>query len=98
MTSRISTSSQYVREMFHASDPPPPLAVRYFYTSPLAIDDPLSPLPPLSNSSSSSYKVPPRPFSVFDNGALDQAWLDVRRKRLKIGEKGNGEKQRPREG
>ncbi|RDI85688.1 hypothetical protein Vi05172_g4396 [Venturia inaequalis] len=85
-----SMAAQYAREMMQ--DPPPPLAVRYFYTSPLAIDDPLSPLPPPVTASTLSYKHPPRPFSAYDNHALDKAWLDVRRKRLKIGERGNNEK------
>jgi hypothetical protein len=88
-------AAQYAREMMQ--DPPPPLAVRYFYTSPLAIDDPLSPLPPPVTAASLSYKHPPRPFSAYDNAALDKAWIDVRRKRLKLGERGNNEKRRSRE-
>lgn len=90
-----SMAAQYAREMMQ--DPPPPLAVRYFYTSPLAIDDPLSPLPPPVTASTLSYKHPPRPFSAYDNRALDKAWLEVRRKRLKLGERGNNEKRRSRE-
>ena len=78
-------------------DRPPPLAVRYFYTSPLAIDDPLSPLPPASSAGSTSSKVPPRPFSAFDNAALDKAWSDVRRQRLKLGERGTNEKRLSKE-
>lgn len=78
-------------------DRPPPVAVRYFYTSPLAIDDPLSPLPPASSAGSTSSKVPPRPFSAFDNAALDKAWNDVRRKRLKLGESSKQEKRLSRE-
>jgi hypothetical protein len=88
-------AAQYAREMMQ--DPPPPLPVRYFYTSPLAIDDPLSPLPPPVTASTLSYKHPPRPFSAYDNTALDKAWLDVRRKKLKLGERGNNEKRRSRE-
>jgi hypothetical protein len=84
--------NKYVRNTQHASDPPPPVAVRYFYTSPLAIDDPLSPLPPPLSGSSTSYKVPPRPFSVYDNATLDKEWLDIRRKTLKAG----NERQRAR--
>lgn len=90
-----SMAAQYAREMMQ--DPPPPLAVRYFYTSPLAIDDPLSPLPPPVTASTLSYKHPPRPFSAYDNRALDKAWLEVRRKRLRLGERGNNEKRRSRE-
>lgn len=88
-------AAQYAREMMQ--DPPPPLAVRYFYTSPLAIDDPLSPLPPPVTASTLSYKHPPRPFSAYDNHALDKAWLEVWRKRLKLGERGNNEKRGSRE-
>jgi hypothetical protein len=77
--------NKYVRNAQHASDTPPAVKARYFYTSPLAIDDPLSPLPPPLTSSSASYKVPPRPFSVYDNATLDKEWLDIRRKRLKAG-------------
>lgn len=88
-------AAQYAREMMQ--DPPPPLAVRYFYTSPLAIDDPLSPLPPPVTTSTLSYKHPPRPFSAYDNHALDRSWLEVRRKQLKLGERGNSEKRRSRE-
>jgi hypothetical protein len=76
---------KYVRDAQYTSDPPPALVVRYFYTSPLAIDDPLSPLPPPLSGSSTSYKVPPRPFSVYDNATLDKEWLDIRRKRIKAG-------------
>jgi hypothetical protein len=95
MSSTDTMAAQYAREMMQ--DPPPPLAVRYFYTSPLAIDDPLSPLPPPITAASLSYKHPPRPLSAYDNAALDKAWLDVRRKRLKLGERGNNEKRRSRE-
>lgn len=62
-------------------DPPPPIAVRYFYTSLLAIDDPLAPLPPIA-SGSAKTKLPPRPFSTYDNGAIEKAWLEVRKKLL----------------
>lgn len=88
----LQHTSRYIREVLHAQEAPPPITIRYFYTSPLAIDDPLSPLPPPASSSSTTYKQPPRPFSEYDNQALDQAWLDLRRKILKLdevrGEKG----------
>jgi hypothetical protein len=77
--------NKYVRNAQHGLDPPPAVAVRYFYTSPLAIDDPLSPLPPPLSTSSSSYKVPPRPFSVYDNATIDKEWQDIRRRRIRAG-------------
>ena len=95
---RDSISNKYVRDIVHASEPPPPVAVRFFYSSPLAIDDPLSPLPPPLTGATSTPKHPPRPFSAFDNVALNEAWLDVRRKLLKLGEQGRGEKPRSRAG
>lgn len=91
-----SIPNRYVRDVLHAQERPPPIAVRYFYTSPFAIDDPLSPLPPPLTSSNSAPKRPPRPFSVFDNAELNTAWLDVRKKLLKLGEQGRGEKSRSR--
>ena len=95
---RDSISNKYVRDVIHALEPPPPLTVRFFYSSPLAIDDPLSPLPPPLTSTTSNPKRPPRPFSAFDNVALDKTWLDVRRKLLKLSEQGRGEKSRSRTG
>src|SRR5579871_6775353 len=91
---RDSISNKYVRDVIHALEPPPPIAVRFFYSSPLAIDDPLSPLPPPLTTTTSTPKRPPRPFSSFDNVALESSWLDVRRKLLKLGEQGRGEKSR----
>ena len=55
--------NQYVREILHAPEPAPPITVRFFYTSPLAIDDPLSPLPPPVTGSGNLSKAPPRAFS-----------------------------------
>lgn len=83
----------YIREVLHAPEAPPPVPVRYFYTSPLAIDDPLSALPPPLTASSVSRKHPPQPFSIYDNDALNSTWLDLRRKILKYNEEG-GEKRR----
>jgi len=91
-----SIPNRYVRDVLHAQERPPPIAVRYFYTSPFAIDDPLSPLPPSLASSPSAPKRPPQPFSAFDNKELDKTWLDVRKKLLKLGEQGRGEKSRTR--
>src|SRR5437016_5644352 len=92
--SRASMSGHangYIREVLHAPEAPPPVPVRYFYTSPLAIDDPLSALPPPLTASSVSRKHPPQPFSIYDNDALNSTWLDLRRKILKYNEEG-GEK------
>lgn len=56
----------------------PPIRAQFFYSSPLPIDDPLSPVPPPSSkSAASSSRVPPRPFSVADNKALDEAWRQL---------------------
>ena len=65
---------------------PPPIAVRYFYTSPLAIDDPLSPLPPPLTGSSAGRRHAARPFSTYDNDALDETWLQLRKKILQFNE------------
>ena len=57
-------------------DDTPPLRTQFFYSSPLPIDDPLTPVPPPSGDGSST-KHPPRPFSTFDNNALEEAWLGL---------------------
>ncbi|KAF2145638.1 uncharacterized protein K452DRAFT_315837 [Aplosporella prunicola CBS 121167] len=85
-------TNEYVREILHAPEPPPPIAARFFYTSPLAIDDPLSPLPPQLTGSAAPSRQPPRPFSVYDNRQLDHAWHDLRRKLWKYNEENGGEK------
>ncbi|OJD37740.1 ddhd domain-containing protein [Diplodia corticola] len=85
--------NQYVREVLHAPEPAPPVPARFFYTSPLAIDDPLSPLPPPVTGSSAPHREPPRPFSVYDNLQLEQEWLDLRKKLLKHSEEQGSEKQ-----
>ncbi|PNS14680.1 hypothetical protein CAC42_1702 [Sphaceloma murrayae] len=69
---------------------PPPIESRFFYTSNLAIDDPLSPVPPPA-SIAANNKLPPRPFSEFDNARLDRAWHELRRKIQKYQED-HGEK------
>jgi hypothetical protein len=90
-----STTNQYIRQILHHSEAPPPVNARFFYTSPLAIDDPLSPLPPSAQTAQTTYaKLPPRPFSEFDNTALDKAWHDLRHKLLRYNEV-RGEKQKP---
>lgn len=90
-----STTNQYIRQILHHSEAPPPVKARFFYTSPLAIDDPLSPLPPSAQTAQTTYaRLPPRPFSEFDNTALDKAWHDLRHKLLRYNEV-RGEKQKP---
>ncbi|KAF2679980.1 hypothetical protein K458DRAFT_393259 [Lentithecium fluviatile CBS 122367] len=88
-----SHANRYIREVLHSAEVPPPITARYFYTSPLAIDDPLSPLPPLVQSSSIARKQPPRPFSEYDNKAINDTWLDLRKEILKHNEE-LGEKRR----
>lgn len=55
-------------------DDVPPLKTQFFYSSPLPIDDPLTPIPAVSGDLKSA-KHPPRPFSPYDNNALEEAWL-----------------------
>ena len=81
-------TNQYIREVLHHTEHPPVVNARYFYTSPLAIDDPLSPLPP---PAAGTYRNPPRPFSTYDNTTLDNAWNELRRNILKYHEE-KGEK------
>ena len=87
-----TASAQYVRDVLHLHEAPPPITIRYFYTSPLAIDDPLSPLPPPLTASATGYRSAPRPFSLYDNSALENAWLNVRKQLLKYVEQNSGEK------
>ncbi|KAF2197854.1 hypothetical protein GQ43DRAFT_423678 [Delitschia confertaspora ATCC 74209] len=89
-------ANRYIREVLHSTESPPPIPVRYFYSSPLAIDDPLSPLPP-PVSAASTRRHPPRPFSTFDNEAINNTWLDLRKQILKHNEE-LGEKRRAEEG
>ncbi|KAF2266986.1 hypothetical protein CC78DRAFT_100770 [Lojkania enalia] len=79
-------ANQYIREVLHTSETPPAIPVRYFYTSPLAIDDPLSPLPPPLTGSAIQRRQPPRPFSEYDNEAINDTWLDLRKKILRHNE------------
>ena len=77
-----SKSTQFSRIIPTPSSPAPLIDVRFFYTTPLEIDDPLSPfLPPLSLSDAVSKQVP-RPFSAFDNTLLEKTWSDLRQKIL----------------
>ncbi|KAF8455211.1 DDHD domain-containing protein [Terfezia claveryi] len=55
---------------------PPALIPWWFYTSPLPLDDPLSPLP-ITTSATSSIKHPPRPFAHHDTRALEKAYQSL---------------------
>jgi hypothetical protein len=79
-------ANQYIREVLHSTEAPPEIPVRYFYTSPLAIDDPLSPIPPPVTGSAAGKKQPPRPFSEYDNDAINESWLELRKRILKHNE------------
>ena len=71
-------SNHFIRRASAVSDLPPKITTRFFYSSALPIDDPLSPLPPPSTNPSPS-KVPLRPFSNHDNAALEEAWQDLKK-------------------
>ncbi|MCJ1288190.1 hypothetical protein MMC26_007545 [Xylographa opegraphella] len=72
--------NKFTRKASELSDEPPQIKSHFFYSSTLPIDDPLSPLPALSTSSpSASSKVHPRPFSTYDNAALEEAWQGLRK-------------------
>ncbi|KAL4800333.1 DDHD domain-containing protein [Aspergillus venezuelensis] len=64
---------------WHASVQPPPPRPQFFYVSSLPIDDPLSSLPPPASGQAVDERVPPQPFSVRDNLALEEAWLSIQR-------------------
>jgi hypothetical protein len=55
----------------------PPLKAQFFYYSSLPIDDPLSAMPIPTGSESKAASHPPRPFSAYDNSALEEAWLGL---------------------
>ena len=74
-------SNEFTRRASVASPDPPPISIQYFYSSTRPIDDPLSPVPPpSSNPANKALNVPPRPFSVHDNIALEYAWLKLQRR------------------
>ncbi|KAI5803342.1 DDHD domain-containing protein [Peziza echinospora] len=56
--------------------PPPQLSPWWFYTSPLPLDDPLSPLP-ITTSATSATKHPPQPFSIYDTKALEKTYQSL---------------------
>jgi hypothetical protein len=92
-------ANQYIREVLHSTEAPPEINVRYFYTSPTAIDDPLSPVPPPVTGSAAGRKQPPRPFSEYDNDAINRCWSELRKEILKhheqLGEKDGGGRSTP---
>ncbi|EXJ84363.1 hypothetical protein A1O3_05030 [Capronia epimyces CBS 606.96] len=51
---------------------PPNVKAQFFYVSSQPIDDPLSPLPPVS--ADKTTRLRPQPFSARDNAALEEAW------------------------
>ncbi|KAI4122440.1 MAG: hypothetical protein LQ338_005817 [Usnochroma carphineum] len=67
-------SNVFTRRASTVSTDAPFTRAQWFYSSPLPIDDPLSPIPPPSNKPATASRVPPRPFSVADNKALEEAW------------------------
>lgn len=83
-------TTEYIRQVLHHTEPPPAIYTRFFYTSPIPIDDPLSALPP--TGSNATPKQAPKPFSEYDNTALDKAWHALRSKILKWHEE-RGEKE-----
>lgn len=91
-----SGANQYIRQVLRHTEPPPPVNARFFYTSPIPIDDPLSPLPSPTTGSATS-KQPPKAFSEFDNTALNKAWEELRHNILKYNEE-HGEKSRSNNG
>ncbi|SLM40223.1 ddhd domain protein [Lasallia pustulata] len=69
-------SNRFIRRASAVSELPPKITARFFYSSALPIDDPLSPLPPPSSNPTPS-KVAPLPFSHHDNAALEEAWQSL---------------------
>lgn len=71
-------SNTFTRRASSVALDPPKITAQFFYCSSLPIDDPLAAIPaPSSTAATKSSRVPPRPFSVHDNLALDQAWLNL---------------------
>ena len=67
-------SNVFTRRASTVSADAPSIRAQFFYSSPMPIDDPLSPVPPPSTKASTGPRVPPRPFSVADNKALEEQW------------------------
>lgn len=70
-------SNPFTRRASEVSDNAPKLRAHFFYSSGLPIDDPLSPIPPPSNTPTGPSKVPPKPFAVHDNNDLEEAWRAI---------------------
>lgn len=71
-------SNTFTRRASSVAIDAPKIGAQFFYQSTQIIDDPLAAVPPPSRGSATNpSKVPPRPFSVHDNIALDQAWLKL---------------------
>lgn len=69
-------------------DRPPHVKAQFFYVSSLPIDDPLSPLPPISADKATN--LPPQPFSVRDNAALEEAWTAFQKDEVNDSRSGHG--------
>ena len=75
-----SASNTLIRRASKLGESAPKLKPHFFYCSTLPIDDPLSPLPALStNSLTTTSRITPRPFSAYDNTALEEAWQGLQR-------------------
>ena len=74
---------------------PPPIKAQFFYVSALPLDDPLSPLPPISSDPKIAQNHRPQPFSVRDNAALAEAWQSTEYSRNRASEKSKENSQRP---
>ena len=94
-----SESNIFTRRASEISMDPPKVRAHFFYSSALPIDDPLSPVaPPSSGSSAGPSKVPPRPFSIYDSTALEEAWQIIQAtKRVKKERKRSDSDQATRE-
>lgn len=80
------------------SSHPPPIKTQFFYVSSILLDDPLSPLPPISSNTKSSLAHQPQPFSVRDNAALKHAWQGIEHLLASTSRKDAVASQRPRVG
>ncbi|KXL50920.1 hypothetical protein M433DRAFT_1950 [Acidomyces richmondensis BFW] len=81
-----SPANRCVSDILRNAEPPPPVEARFFYTSPIPIDDPLSPVLPSASGQGSAGQQPPKPFSAFDNAALNKTWHELRAKLLRYNE------------
>ena len=64
---------------YFANERPPPIRIRYFYASQLALDDPLSPVPAPATATAAN-RTPPIPLSQLDSDAIEKAWIELRSK------------------